>query len=132
MIILSSWPLNNPWIQVKASPINTGLCIGLDIQTILAQIGCELWFQSIQNHARDYFKLLHTSIWGCCAVQLESEQTPLSCTGCRFRSAALHDLEYMGMCLVKAGFTQSRVRDQLMIKLLGEAMCNVLVCSKFL
>ena len=38
-------------------------------------------------------KLLHAAIWSCCAVQLESEQTPISRTCHWFRSAALQCLD---------------------------------------
>ena len=39
-------------------------------------------------------KLLHTAIWSCCAVQLESEQMPLMLTGSQFGSAALHRIQF--------------------------------------
>ena len=56
--------------------------------------GCNLWLQSIQNHARDYFQAFAQSmrIAHChlkerlsCAVKLESEQMSFSLTGGRFR-----------------------------------------------
>ena len=57
-------------------------------------------------------KLLHAAIWSCCAVQLESEQTPISRTCHWFRSAALQCLDgiqFRTCCFVPVIFL---LRDQ--------------------
>ena len=53
---------------------------------IFYSFSCKLWLWSIQNYGiilmpEIIFKPLHTPIWSCCALLLESEQTPSSQTG---------------------------------------------------
>ena len=94
MIILSS-RLPKKIISRKSMlahcPVNAGL------YTAFSNIAFHLlpiWQQTLVAIIANQFrimpdiasKLLHTPIWSCCAVWLESEQAPLSPTGCQCRS----------------------------------------------
>ena len=77
--------------------------------------GCKIWLQLIQNHARDRFKLLRTTIYSGCTAWLWSEQTPFSGTGrqlttssqiCRFQILIFKSKQCFAQdegCLVQNG-----------------------------
>ena len=73
-----------------------------NISFIFNLFGCKLWLQSIQNHARHSFKVFtHSHLKSlCCLLGIWADcitVTPFSRTGCQFRSAALHRIQF-GTC----------------------------------
>ena len=56
-------------------------------------------------------KLLRAAIWSCCAVRFESEQTPFSRTGRRFRSTALQRVRFRVCCFVPLSYLYSETND---------------------
>ena len=64
------------------------------VTNLAANIGCYQF--RIMPEIVSKLSSLCTTIWSCCAVWLESEQTPFSRTGssCLFRSAALHRFRF--------------------------------------
>ena len=57
-------------------------------------------------------KLLRAATWSRCAVQFESEQTPLSETGRQFRPAVLHRIQFETCVFVSVSyFTQRLMTD---------------------
>ena len=58
-------------------------------------------------------KLLHATIWSSCAVQFESEQTPIPWTGRRLRSAALHRIQFKTCGFVPMSYFYSETNEWL-------------------
>ena len=70
--------------KIKACPVHAGLFMALkhhiSFATDLAANFVFDWFRIMPDIVS---KLLSATIWSCCAVLLESEQTPYSQTGCQ-------------------------------------------------
>ena len=83
--------------KIKARPVNAGLYLAFKhcISFVAANFGWQ-WLQFIQNHVRHCFQVVGTVLWKCCAIWLESEQTPFSWKGRPFslRSAALSRIQF--------------------------------------
>ena len=76
-------------------------------------------------------KLLCATIWSRCAVQVESEQTPIPRAGRRVRSAALHRIRLRKCCFVPCHIcTQRPITDRNMTdrKISHQSL---LLCTKF-
>ena len=61
-------------------------------------------------------KYLLTSIWNCCAVLFESEQTPFPWKGCWFISAALHRIRLWASVLFQSHIFAQRPMTDLKIE----------------
>ena len=107
------------------------------------RFGWKLCLLLIQKHARDCFKAFAHSAsaanWSCCAligiwadVWLDSKQTSFPRTGHRFKSAALHRIQFRTYWFqVICSYVLFLLWDQRMLARLSKEMSSALVCNKF-
>ena len=82
----------------------------IDLEKVRTQ-NFKLWLQSIQNHAWHRLQAFACCHLSCCAVQFESEQTPLSRTGRRLSSAVLHRIRLGTCCFVPMSYFYSETNE---------------------